>query len=118
MQLTLILPAPSVVVGAELTALAGQQATILGDSATVVASRLRADESVEIVFETSAQIDVVTSDGHHAYWSTHCRHDRHDPCKATEIAPGVPRRPAQCKTCSAPCLCPCHSEDREQAIGG
>jgi hypothetical protein len=56
----------------------------------------------------------------HTYWSTHCRHaialsrpDLHDRCKATELAPGVPRRPAQCKTeeCRAPCICPCHTKE-------
>lgn len=53
-------------------------------------------------------IDVVYTDGTHWYWSTHCRHGRHDACNATELAPGVPRRPAQCKTCAAPCVCDCH----------
>lgn len=57
-----------------------------------------------------AKADVVYSDGKpHRYWSTHCRHDDHDACKATELAPGVPRRPAQCKTCAAPCRCECHA---------
>lgn len=60
--------------------------------------------------------DVVYPDGGHWYWSTHCRHATdedpggHDACKATELAPGVPRRPAQCKTCGAPCRCYCHKE--------
>lgn len=57
------------------------------------------------------KVDVVLSDLSHRYWSTHCRHDRHDACAATELAPGVPRQPSQCKTCSAPCICPCgHKE--------
>ena len=58
------------------------------------------------------RMDVViaTGVGHHEYWSTHCRHDQHDGCKATELAPGVPRRPAQCKICGSPCTCPCHQE--------
>jgi hypothetical protein len=48
----------------------------------------------------------------HYYWSTHCRHERHGDCAATELAPGVPRRPAQCKTCGSVCLCSCHEQDR------
>jgi hypothetical protein len=54
--------------------------------------------------------DVITTDGEHRYWSTHCRHGNHDACSADELAPGVPRRPAQCKTCAAPCICTCHQE--------
>jgi len=30
------------------------------------------------------------------YYSTYCIHDRHGECRKT------------CKTCSDPCLCPCH----------
>ncbi len=56
---------------------------------------------------TTPMVDIVLPDGTHIYWSTHCRHGRHDDCAAEEIAPGVPRRPAQCKTCAAPCVCPC-----------
>jgi hypothetical protein len=58
------------------------------------------------------KVDVVPLVGEHSYWSTHCRHDRHDACKATELAPGVPRSPAQCKTCGARCICTCHRESR------
>lgn len=54
------------------------------------------------------KVDVVYVNGTHRYWSTHCRHDRHDACKADELAPGVPRHAAQCKTCAAPCICHCH----------
>lgn len=52
--------------------------------------------------------DVIGPNDEHWYWSTHCRHGRHVDCTATELAPGVPRRPAQCKTCAAPCQCYCH----------
>jgi hypothetical protein len=54
-------------------------------------------------------VDVILPVGTHYYWSTHCRHSNHDACRATELAPGVPRRPAQCKTCAAPCRCLCHT---------
>jgi hypothetical protein len=54
--------------------------------------------------------DVIAADGVHTYWSTHCRHDRHADCAARELAPGVARRPAQCKICAAPCICYCHLE--------
>lgn len=30
------------------------------------------------------------------YWSTYCVHNLHAECRLT------------CKTCEAPCLCPCH----------
>ena len=32
------------------------------------------------------------------YYSTYCIHGRHDECRRT------------CKTCTAPCLCPCHKD--------
>lgn len=57
----------------------------------------------------AAKADVVYADGTHEYWSTHCRHGNCEACAATELAPGVPRRPAQCKTCGSPCICGCHS---------
>lgn len=55
-----------------------------------------------------AATDVVYSNGAHWYWSTHCRHGNHDACNSVELAPGVPRQAAQCKTCQAPCQCQCH----------
>lgn len=58
------------------------------------------------VYPGTAKLDVILPDGTHRYWSTHCRHGNHDACSATELAPGVPRRPAQCKGCGAPCQCP------------
>lgn len=54
--------------------------------------------------------DILLSDGTHLYWSTHCRHERHSKCAETELAPGVPRKPSQCKTCEAPCICECHKD--------
>lgn len=69
----------------------------------------RSDET-QWFFPIDSRADVIFADGKHRYWSTHCRHGRHDACAATELAPGVPRRPAQCKTCTAPCLCHCHKE--------
>jgi hypothetical protein len=66
-------------------------------------------------------IDVmeIAPDGTHTYWSTHCRHGRHDLCSATEIhgeiagtgmSTALVRNPATCKTCLAPCICPCGHE--------
>lgn len=66
------------------------------------------DQPTSFRWSPGRRVDVVFTDGTHRYWSTHCRHDHHDTCNATELAPGVPRRPAQCKTCAAPCVCPCH----------
>jgi hypothetical protein len=60
---------------------------------------------------TVGKADVVYDDGYvttHSYWSTHCRHGNHEACAAKELAPGVSRKPAQCKTCAAPCICSCH----------
>lgn len=55
------------------------------------------------------EADIVFRDGLHLYWSTHCRHGKHDACAARELAPGLLRRPAECKTCAAPCQCECHA---------
>lgn len=66
-----------------------------------------ADQLLARLSELGAQVDAVLPGGAHRYWSTHCRHGRHGDCSATELAPGVPRRPAQCKTCASPCMCPC-----------
>jgi len=66
------------------------------------------------------KLDGILPDGTHRYWSTHCRHDNHEACSASEIsgwllgvrttAPvNMPRKPAQCKTCASPCICPCHA---------
>lgn len=60
------------------------------------------------------RIDAILPDGTHRYWSTHCRHGNHDDCSATELAPGVPRRPAQCKVCGAPCQC--HAPECSHAV--
>lgn len=62
----------------------------------------------------------------HRYYSTHCRHGRHEDCSANTLsgiqtikAPlgdgwltsrtpvSIERTPACCKTCQAPCRCPC-----------
>jgi uncharacterized protein (DUF433 family) len=62
--------------------------------------------------------DVLHADGSHYYWSTHCRHAgddeddedskrKHRMCATTTIN-GGPRKPAQCKICHSPCVCPCH----------
>jgi hypothetical protein len=59
----------------------------------------------------------------HTYWSTHCRHalaydqpELHDLCAADQFAPGVERKPAQCKhaeVCGGLCVCPCHKSEAE-----
>jgi hypothetical protein len=64
----------------------------------------------------------------HTYWSTHCRHGNHEACSATlvldveplptsgplgvtdQVRRSVRRKPAQCKTCAAPCVCSCHDD--------
>lgn len=72
--------------------------------------------------ELRALVEVMAPGGVHRYLSTYCLHARltDDPgkserldaaCAATEIVRSgscVPRDPAQCKCCEAPCVCPCH----------
>jgi hypothetical protein len=74
------------------------------------------------VHPSNSKIDVILPDGTHRYWSTWCRHGLHGPCGesrhiktwASDGTPeelyDTPREPAQCKTCSAPCICPCHEK--------
>ena len=46
----------------------------------------------------------------HVYLSTSCLHGECGYCKAESGMAG-PKKPAQCKFCAAPCVCPCHQED-------
>jgi len=43
----------------------------------------------------------------HRYLSTGCLHEEHAYCQGTQGAVGA-KRPAECKFCSAPCVCTCH----------
>ncbi len=83
-------------------------------------------------------IDVIETapDGStHTYWSTHCRHGNHEACSADAMLGDVTyesgmagsrlnfgkqvairRKPAQCKTCAAPCRCACHEGGTEPAV--
>ena len=47
--------------------------------------------------------------GKHAYYSTGCRHGRHTYCQGEQGQAG-PKRPGECKFCSAKCICWCHRE--------
>ena len=71
---------------------------------------------------TSTRTDIIHPDGTHTYWSTHCRHGQHSACSATEMwgrntqdpegwSATIARKPAQCKTCAAPCICDCHQAE-------
>jgi hypothetical protein len=67
--------------------------------------------------------DLLLHGGAHQYLSTYCLHARHQPgvddgavlhaaCSAESIHRAgsvVPRDPAQCKVCSEPCVCECHT---------
>jgi hypothetical protein len=73
-------------------------------------------EALRIIYELELQgckIDVVLPSGRHRYFSTHCRCGDHDACSATvlhdDAGNAVNRRPAQCKTCAAPCVCEHHA---------
>lgn len=59
----------------------------------------------------------------HVYLSTSCLHGLwdedyrlHQRCQSNQGADG-PKRPAECKFCPAPCLCPCHREPAESHLG-
>lgn len=49
----------------------------------------------------------MTREHGHVYLSTGCLHDDHDYCNAKTGAVG-PKAPAECKFCTAKCICPCH----------
>jgi hypothetical protein len=55
------------------------------------------------------------STSEHVYLSTSCHHGKHERCADREAydTDGDPFRklPAQCKICSAPCICPCHATE-------
>ena len=48
----------------------------------------------------------------HHYLSTGCLHDQHDYCSNVDGIAGL-KKPAQCKFCTAPCQCPCHTTPKE-----
>lgn len=83
-----------------------------------LADQFRAQRNaLEEQIKQSGKVDMILPDGTHLYWSTHCRHatdeEGHNKCQATEFAPGVERKPSQCKTCAAPCRCECHKDYAE-----
>lgn len=47
----------------------------------------------------------------HVYLSTSCLHEEHEYCKNKDGRAG-PKRPAECKFCSAKCTCACHVPSR------
>lgn len=49
--------------------------------------------------------------GAHVYLSTSCLHDEHEYCQAKAGRAGT-KKPAECKFCTAPCVCRCHKEPR------
>lgn len=79
-----------------------------------------ADE-LAVQLGTRIHLDVLVGSVHR-YWSTWCRHGLHGPCGQSRHIKSwtedgtpselydTPREPARCKTCSAPCVCPCHKE--------
>lgn len=44
----------------------------------------------------------------HVYLSTGCLHGEHAYCSNVDGIAGL-KKPAQCKFCAAPCVCPCHA---------
>lgn len=51
----------------------------------------------------------VAEEERHRYLSTGCLHGDHPYCQGETGSVGV-KTPAQCKFCSAPCVCPCHQD--------
>lgn len=45
--------------------------------------------------------------GEHVYLSTACLHGEHVYCQAATGRVGA-KKPAECKFCTAPCICECH----------
>lgn len=87
----------------------------------------RRQAAAELIAERTADphqvlLDIVeiAPDGTtHTYWSTHCRHEDHGACSSefihgeiagTGMSTALRRKPAQCKHCAAPCVCPCHEK--------
>lgn len=65
---------------------------------------------IEALERKGFKIDAILPSGTHRYRSTHCRHFDHGECSTARgyDAEGefFARRPAQCKACAAPCVCP------------
>lgn len=55
--------------------------------------------------------------GTHRYLSTSCYHARHERC-AAPVRPedGAAKLPAQCKFCTARCVCTCHTQPGQEAV--
>jgi hypothetical protein len=118
-HVSLAIPAPPLSFWTEemVAGLIGQSVGFCGSPAVITGARLLPDRRAEITLDTPGLLpDLIYPDGHHAYWSTHCRHGNCGACAATELAPGLPRRPSQCKICSAPCTCECHCAAREAGV--
>lgn len=50
----------------------------------------------------------------HVYLSTGCLHGQHGYCSNVDGIAGL-KKPAQCKFCAAPCVCPCHHKTQQQS---
>ncbi len=81
----------------------------------------RVPAAIQLLEELGLKLDIIFPGGTHRYYSTHCRHGDHEACSATAIEGRqfgeqvrIARRPASCKTCSAPCICDCHTENEEK----
>lgn len=114
----------------------GVKREIRHDLAEAIRKAARID--VTETHDAETLIDVIFPDGTHRYWSTHCRHagpspddPRHADCSADRLAGDtlrdgralprtveIQRKPAQCKTCAAPCICPCHKTTEKEIDGG
>lgn len=46
----------------------------------------------------------------HVYLSTGCLHGEHWYCQSPNTSVGHNKKPATCKFCDAPCICPCHTK--------
>ncbi|MFJ8345075.1 hypothetical protein ACIQ9J_01605 [Streptomyces sp. NPDC094153] len=66
-------------------------------------------EELLTAYDRTRQTD---AEAGHVYLSTSCLHGEHGYCSNVDGIAGL-KKPAQCKFCAAPCVCPCHSATKE-----
>lgn len=67
-----------------------------------------------LVKNSKWRLSGLTSSGEHVYLSIGCLHGNHEYCQEAVKADGSTKAPAECKFCSAGCICDCHGEERRE----
>ncbi|MFJ2650864.1 hypothetical protein ACIO1C_29615 [Streptomyces sp. NPDC087420] len=62
-----------------------------------------------IVYALWGRFKFLDSQSGHVYLSTACLHEEHAYCQAKKGQAG-PKKPGECKFCTARCICDCHKE--------